>query len=269
MTRTASGDVDYETRGAGYAARRRPDPRIAAMIHTALGDSRTVLNVGAGAGSYEPTDSYVVAVEPSARMRAQRPPAAVPALDATAGELPFDDDAFDAVMATVTVHQWPDAARGLAELRRVARGPVVVLTFDGDALDRLWLAEYAPELIAAERRRYPAISLIAGAVGAGAEVLEVPIPLDCVDGFTEAYYARPEEFLDPRVRAAQSAWGFIDEAAVTRAVGRLREDLDSGAWDARHGHLRTQPQFIGALRLIVGRPPAGQPTASQPAAGRP
>ena len=248
------GDFDYESKGHGYAAQRRPDPRIGGMIHAALGDARTVLNVGAGAGSYEPDDRYVVAVEPSARMRAQRPATAVPALHATAEELPFDDDSFDAVMAAVTVHQWSDVARGLGELRRVARQAVVVLTFDGDALDRLWLAEYAPELIAAERRRYPAIDTVAKLTGGNAEVLEVPIPIDCVDGFTEAYYARPEQFLDPRVRAAQSAWGFVDARAADRAVEALRVDLGSGAWDARHGHLLTQPEFHGSLRLIVGRP---------------
>ena len=254
MIGTPVGDFDYETKGQGYASQRRPDPRIAALIHAALGDARTVLNVGAGAGSYEPTDRYVVALEPSARMRGQRPATAVPALDAAAESIPFDDNAFDAVMATVTVHQWADTVRGLAELRRVARGPVVVLTFDGAALDRFWLAEYAPELIAVERRRYPAISTIAEVIGTEVSVIEVPIPVDCVDGFTEAYYARPERLLDPAVRAAQSAWGFVDEAAIARAVERLRGDLDSGAWDARHGHLRAQPTFNGSLRLIVGRP---------------
>jgi hypothetical protein len=252
MTARLAGDFDYDTHGGGYAVARRPDPRIAARVLAALGDARTVLNVGAGAGSYEPADRYVVAVEPSAAMRAQRPPGTVPALDATAERLPFDDDAFDAVMAMVTVHQWSSAAQGLAELRRVARGPVVVLTFDGDALDLLWLAEYVPELIAAERRRYPAIDVIAAAVGPTSEVLPVPVPIDCVDGFTEAYYARPEMFLDPRVRAAQSAWGFVDEDATSRAVRRLRSDLESGAWDARFGGLRSQPEFVGSLRLIVG-----------------
>lgn len=252
MTRTLAGDFDYDTNGQGYAEQRRPDPRIAAMIHEALGEARTVLNVGAGAGSYEPADRYVVAVEPSAAMRAQRPPNRVPALDATAEHLPFDDDSFDAVMATVTVHQWADRARGLAELRRVARGPVVVLTFDGDALDLLWLAHYTPELVAAERLRYPPIAMIAAAIGPRTDVVEVPIPIDCVDGFTEAYYARPERFLDPRVRAAQSAWGFVSEPATTRAVERLRADLASGAWDDRYGHLRTQSSFVGSLRLLVG-----------------
>jgi SAM-dependent methyltransferase len=254
MTARLAGDFDYETRGTGYAVQRRPDPRIAAMIHEALGDARTVVNVGAGAGSYEPADRYVAAVEPSAAMRAQRPPGAVPAIDATAERLPFDDDAFDAAMATVTVHQWSEPAAGLAELRRVARGPVVVLTFDGDALDLLWLAEYAPELIAAERRRYPPIEMIAAAIGRDTRVLPVPIAIDCVDGFTEAYYARPEMFLDPRVRAAQSAWGFVEDTAITRAVERLRADLESGAWDDKYGALRTRPEFVGSLRLIVGRP---------------
>jgi SAM-dependent methyltransferase len=244
------GDFDYETNGHGYARRRRPDPRIAALVHAALGDARTVLNVGAGAGSYEPDDRYVTAVEPSARMRAQRPPTAVPALDAVAEDLPFDDGAFDAVMAMVTVHQWADTARGLAELRRVARGPVVVLTFDGAALDRFWLAAYAPELIVAERRRYPAIAAVADAIGPTAEVTEVPIPIDCVDGFVEAYYARPEQLLDPAVRAAQSSWAFADPAAVERGLTRLADDLESGAWDARHGHLRTQEEYVGSLRLL-------------------
>lgn len=252
MTQMLAGDFDYDTHGHGYARRRRPDPRIAALIHAALGDARTVLNVGAGAGSYEPGDRYVLAVEPSAAMRAQRPPGAAPALAATAERLPFDDDSFDAAMATVTVHQWRDTAGGLAELRRVARGPVVVLTFDGDELERLWLAAYAPELIAAERRRYPPIATVAAAIGR-AEVIEVPIPFDCVDGFTEAYYARPEAFLDEGVRAAQSAWGFVRPEATRRAVERLRADLGSGAWEQRYGYLREQPEFRGSLRLLVGR----------------
>jgi SAM-dependent methyltransferase len=254
MAPASAGDFDYETHGHGYALARRTDPRIAARVHAALGDARTVLNVGAGAGSYEPSDSYVVAVEPSAAMRAQRPSAAVPAIDTVAEHLPFDDGAFDAAMAIVTVHQWSDAARGLRELRRVTRGPVVVLTFDADALDLLWLANYAPELIAAERRRFPAIATIASLIGTTAQVQAVPIPIDCVDGFTEAFYARPEQFLDPGVRAAQSAWGCVPDDAHTRAVAALEADLASGAWDLKYGGLRTQPEFVGSLRLIVGYP---------------
>ncbi|MEV6862380.1 methyltransferase domain-containing protein [Streptosporangium subroseum] len=254
MTTAPAGDFDYDAHGHGYAVQRRTDPRIAAYVHAALGDARTVVNVGAGAGSYEPDDRYVVAVEPSAVMRAQRPATAVPALDATAERLPFDDDSFDAAMATVSVHQWTDIAQGLRELRRVTRGPVVVLTFDGDALDLLWLAEYVPELITAERRRYPPVETIASLIGSTAEVSAIPVAIDCVDGFTEAYYARPERFLDPRVRASQSAWGFVDDADETRGIKRLEDDLDSGAWDAKYGALRSQPEFVGSLRLIVGRP---------------
>jgi SAM-dependent methyltransferase len=254
MTTAPAGDFDYDTHGHGYAVQRRTDPRVAAYVHAALGEARTVVNVGAGAGSYEPDDRYVVAVEPSAAMRAQRPAGAVPAIDATAERLPFDDDSFDAAMAMVTVHQWSDLARGLRELRRVATGPVVVLTFDGDALDLLWLAEYVPEIIAVERRRFPPIETVRSLIGRSSEVIPVPIPADCVDGFAEAYYARPERFLDPRVRASQSAWGFVDDADEARGVDRLRDDLASGAWDARYGMLRDQPEFVGSLRLIVGHP---------------
>lgn len=251
------GDFDYETHGRGYALQRRTDPRIAAAVHAGLGQARAVLNVGAGAGSYEPPDRYVVAVEPSPVMRAQRP-AGRPAIAAAAENLPFDDGAFDAVMATITVHQWSDVERGLSEMRRVATGPVVILTFDGDALDRFWLADYVPELMVAERGRYPAISRLTRALGEGTVVQDVPVPIDCVDGFTEAYFARPERFLDDRVRQAQSAWGFVHPDVQARGVERLRDDLASGAWDARYGHLRTLPAFDGSLRLIVG-PDQGSP----------
>jgi len=249
-----AGDFDYEAHGTGYAAVRRPDPRIGARVHAALGAARTVVNVGAGAGSYEPEDRPVVAVEPSAAMRAQRARSLLPAVDATAERLPFDDGAFDAAMAMVTIHQWSDLDRGLRELRRVARGPVVILTFDGDALDRLWLAEYAPELVVAEARRMPPIDRVLGALGGTATVAEVPIPLDCTDGFTEAFYGRPERFLDPAVRRAQSAWGFVAPGVEDRAVAALRHDLEHGAWDARFGALRTQPEFVGAVRLVVATP---------------
>ena len=194
--------------GVGYAARRRTDPRIAAYVHAALGDARTVLNVGAGAGSYEPEDRYVVAVEPSAAMRAQR---STPAVIGVAEALPFDDGAFDAAMATVTIHQWRDAARGVAELRRVARR-VVILTFDPAAIPAWWLGEYVPEMLAGEAARYPALEALGG------EVTPVPIPLDCSDGFIEAFYGRPEALLDPEVRRSQSAWAFGDARTRARAA---------------------------------------------------
>jgi SAM-dependent methyltransferase len=242
-----AGDFDYERGGAGYATLRRTDPRIAAYVHAALGDAETVVNVGAGSGSYEPEDRYVVAVEPSAQMRAQR---RTPAVIGVAETLPFDDDSFDAAMAMATIHQWPDLERGLRELRRVARGPVVILTWDGPTIPEFWLGEYVPELLAAESRRVPAVADVAAILGRLTDTA-LPIPIDCTDGFTEAYYARPEALLDPLVRGAQSAWGFIEPAAAERGVGRLRDALASGTWDARYGYLRTQPEYIGALRLIV------------------
>lgn len=260
----SAGDADYGVIGAGYSAYRRPEPLIAAAIAAALGDARTVLNVGAGAGSYEPTHLDVTAVEPSASMRAQRPGHLPAAVDAVAEALPFGDGAFDASLATFTVHQWTDLTAGLSEMRRVTRGPVCFLTCDPGALDRFWLAEYAPEVIAAEARRYPPIATVARLLG-GAEVvdvIDVPIPLDCVDGFGEAYHGRPEALLDPGARRANSAWTFVGPDVAARFQRRLRTDLDSGAWDRRHGALRTRPTFDGSLRLVVGR--AGQGDGARP-----
>jgi hypothetical protein len=157
-------------------------------------------------------------------------------------------------MATVTLHQWNDLERGLRELRRVSRGPVVILTFDGEALDAFWLARYVPELMMAERRRYPAIGHIREVLGGSSVVMAIPIPIDCLDGFTEAYYARPEAFLDEDVRRSQSAWGFIGSDTVERSMDRLRGDLESGLWDEQYGSLRTQPEFMGSLRLIISTP---------------
>lgn len=253
MPRNA-GDYDYDARAPAYTAHRRPDPRFAAAIHAALGDARTVLNVGAGAGAYEPADRYVLAVEPSRAMRALRPPAVAPAIDAVAEALPLDDRAVDAAMAILTVHQWRDVDRGLAELRRVTRGPVVIMTFDPGTLDRHWLADYAPTLLVAERRRLPPLDRIRAGLGGQVEVRPLPIPIDCTDGFIEAFYARPEMLLDPSVRAGQSAWGFIPDMEAGAALDALRADLASGAWDARYGELRRTPTFDGSLRLLISDP---------------
>lgn len=246
----SAGDADYGRIGEEYTRFRRPDPRIASRIIAALGDARTVLNVGAGAGSYEPADRQVTAVEPSDSMRAQRPAELPTAIDATAESLPFDDDSFDAVMTTFSVHQWSDLERGLAELRRVSRGAVVILSCDPDELARFWLAEYAPDVIATEARRYPSISRLAAGLGGVIDVDVVPIPIDCADGFGEAYYGRPEALLDPAARRANSAWSFVDAETADRYVARLAADLASGEWDRRFGMLRTQPEFDGSLRLI-------------------
>jgi SAM-dependent methyltransferase len=251
--RQVAGDVDYAKHGQGYARIRRTDPRIAAWVHRALGEARTVLNVGAGAGSYEPEDRHVLAIEPSEAMRAQRPKNLVPAVNGIAEQLPLDDQSVDAAMALVTVHQWRDLDKGLSELRRVTRGPIIVLTFDGDALDRYWLAQYAPELISVERRRYPSMDRIARGLGGSTEVHVIPIPIDCVDGFTEAYYARPEAFLDAAVRRSQSAWSFVGEEEQARFVKKLGDELASGEWDRKYGEWRTKRHFEGSLRLIVSQ----------------
>lgn len=246
-----SRSIDYDRLGHGYASRRIADARIADRVHVALGDARTVVNVGAGAGSYEPTDRYVLAIEPSATMRSQRPPEQAPAIAAAAEALPLDDDSVDAAMAVLTIHHWNDPFAGLRELRRVARDRVVVLTLDIDVLARYWLlTDYLPEALADDRERFPTVRAIADALG-GARTEQVPVPADCTDGFFEAYYARPEAYLDPSVRAAQSAWPRLAPGVEERAIAALAADLDSGAWDARHGHLRAVSSYDAALRLIT------------------
>jgi ubiquinone/menaquinone biosynthesis C-methylase UbiE len=254
-TTTTAGDVDYAAHGHGYGRQRRTDPRLEAWVHAALGDARTVLNVGAGAGSYEPADRRVVAIEPSAAMRAQRPAHLTPAVDGAAEKLPLDNQSVDAAMALVTVHQWHDLDKGLRELRRVTRGPIVVLTFDPDALDRYWMADYAPEMLAVEKRRFPTIATLVEGLGGACAVHALPIPNDCVDGFSEAFYARPEAFLDPAVRRSQSAWSFVPDEVQARIVERLGADLAAGEWDRRYREWRAKPFFEGSLRGVVSRPP--------------
>lgn len=250
----SAGDADYGSIGEGYARIRRPDPRIAAQFHQPLGDARTVLNVGAGAGSYEPLDREVTAVEPSASMRAQRPAMLSTAVDATADHLPFPDDSFDASMASVTVHQWPDLAAGLGEMRRVTSGPVVILTFDPLPPQKWWLIDYVPELFEVEAKRMPPLERIARALGGRSEVRTVLIPADCTDRFGQALFARPEQLLDPDVRRAMSAWSFVDPAVIERFVEKLGADLESGAWDQRYAEFRTLTEFDGGMRLVIGRP---------------
>jgi SAM-dependent methyltransferase len=249
----SAGDADYGRIGVRYAEYRRPEPRFLAAITAAIDGAETLLNVGAGAGSYEPTTARVTAVEPSAAMREQRPGWLTPAVDATAEHLPFDDLSFDAALASFTVHQWPDLAAGLQEVRRVTRGPVVILTCDPAALHRSWLDEYAPEVIETEASRYPTMEAIAAGLGGDVEVESIPVPLNCTDGFSEAYYGRPEALLDPGARRANSAWSFVSPEVDQRFEQTLRADLESGAWDAKHGHLRTQALYAGSLRLVVGR----------------
>ena len=249
----SAGNANYGRIGTGYTTFRQPDPVIASFIETALGDAETVLNVGAGAGSYEPLKRRVTAVEPSASMREQRPIHLSKAIDASAESLPFETDSFDASMATFSVHQWSDLERGLAEMRRVTKGPVLILTCDPSALRDTWLYEYAPEMIDVEARRYPSMDRIRSGLGSCVMVLPVPIPLNCTDGFSEAYYGRPECLLDSGARRANSAWSFVDAEAEARFTDKLKTDLKAGIWDEKHGMLRHLPFFEGSLRLLVGR----------------
>jgi len=241
----------YDTLGATYTLTRRTEPRIAARVWAALGEARTVLNVGAGTGSYEPPGRAVTAVEPSAVMRAQRPAAAAPCVAATAASLPFEDQSFDAAMALHTVHHWPDPIAGLREMRRVARR-VVVLTYDPSdtaSRRRFWLTrDYLPEVAAFSAGR-PSLAEQAGAIGARQE--PVPIPWDCVDGFFEAYWRRPEAYLDEQVRHGISVWAKVGPEAEQRAVRQLRADLVSGRWAARNRDLIALEAAELGLRLLV------------------
>lgn len=243
-------DVDYATGVPGRASHRRPDARIAHTIAAALGDARDILNVGAGTGSYETAAHTITAVEPSLALRVRRPAELATAIDAVAENLPFDDGRFDASMALSSVHEWSDPAAGLREMRRVTRGPVLVLTCDPVRVRDFWLYEYAPDVLDTEARRYPRLGELADALGGTVDIQPVPVPLDCTDGFNEAYYGRPELLLDPAARQACSAWSFIDDRARQDFDTSLRHALGSGAWDAAFGHLRHRPTYSGSLVLL-------------------
>lgn len=244
----------YDVIGHGYARQRRPDPRIAALLTAALGDAHSILNVGAGAGSYEPRDRPVVAVDPSAVMLAQREPDAAPAVRARAEALPFADGQFDGVIALLTLHHWTDAGAGLAECVRVARDCVVLLTWDPMA-GAFWLVdEYFPAFFEVDRRRFPPVAAYQAMFGSAArvEVTPVPVPRDCVDGFLGAYWARPAAYLDAQVRAGISSFS---RPGAERGLARLAADLASGRWHIRHGHLLELDALDLGYRLVVARLP--------------
>lgn len=237
----------YDRIGGGYGRYRRPDPRIAARIRNGLGGARTVVNVGAGTGSYEP-DVRVVAVEPSATMVAQRPAGTAPAVRASALALPFRAQAFDAALAVLTLHHWPDWRSGVAEMVRVARDRVVILTFDPDA-EGFWLVrDYFPAIRELDRRWMPPVEEVAGALG-GADVGPVPVPWDCTDGFLGGYWRRPQAYLDPDVRGAISAFGLIE--GVEAGIARLRRDLEDGTWTRRNPGLGDREELDVGYRLVV------------------
>ena len=245
----------YDRIGVGYSRTRREDPRLRARIGAALGDARTVVNVGAGAGSYEPRrNRHVVAVEPSDVMAAQRPADIAPALRGRAGELPLRDGSVDAAMAVLSVHHWDaEQERGVRELRRVARGPVVVVTYDPEVSGRMWLiADYLPEVGELDRRIFPAPELLAQWLGGHTRVEELPIPRDTEDWTLGSFWAHPERVLDEQARNATSGFARMPADVVARAVAAVEADLADGSWDARHGHLRELEEYDVGMRLVVG-----------------
>jgi SAM-dependent methyltransferase len=240
----------YDTIGATYTTTRRPDPRIAAQIHLALGDAETVINVGAGTGSYEPPQT-VLAVEPSAVMIAQRPVGTAPAIQAAAESIPLCDDAADAVMALLTVHHWTDLEAGVAEMRRIARRRIVVLSWDQSVTRETWLlSEYLPEAAALDDARAIPVEHLARLLGA-TRIEPVPIPHDCTDGFAVAYWRRPEAYLDPVVRAGISMLAQTGEEAIAPGLSRLADDLSTGRWHDRHADLLTLEETDVGYRLLV------------------
>ena len=252
VTTMSSCGVRYDVIGRGYAAYRRADPRIAAAVHAALGDARTVVNVGAGTGSYEPTDRPVIPIEPSTAMALQRDPSLPPAVLGVAESLPLADGTADAALAVLTLHHWADLKRGLAELLRVTRRRIVVLTIDPEAEADMWLfRDYVPELVERDRREFPAIEQIAAELNASTRVITLPVPADCSDGFLLSFWSRPEAVLDPGARAATSGFARMDKAREADAVATLARDLSSGAWDRAHGYLRSLPALDVGLRLTV------------------
>lgn len=239
----------YDTIGLNYANLRQPDARIQAAIDQALGPAKTVLNVGAGAGSYEPANRDVTAVEPSEEMIRQRPANAAPVIRGTAEELPFEDKSFDACMAVLTVHHWSDQAKGLREMRRVTRGPVVLLTYD-PSFRGFWLADYVPQLIDLDERRMPRLAEYEACLGS-VSITDVPIPQDCTDGFLCAYWRRPFAYLDPEVRKAMSSFWLIGDVSI--AMARLEADLNDGSWAKRYGDLEELDACDLGYRLVVSQ----------------
>ncbi len=241
----------YDRIGLGYGAVRRPDPRLESTLWDALGDAEVVLNIGAGTGSYEPRNRKVIAVEPSPVMIAQRPADRARAIRGVAESIPLADKSVDATMGVFTMQHWSDVDRGLREVLRVTRRRIVFFTLDLDVTAQMWLCrDYLPEIGEHDRRAFPTIAHLQ-AVLPDLQVQPVPVPLDCTDGFCVALWGRPEAYLDLDVRRASSTWHQLEPSIVDGALDRLRGDLDSGAWDERYGHLRTQATLDIGLRLVT------------------
>ena len=244
-------DATYDRIGVGYREHRRGDPLIAARIEQALGEARSVVNVGAGAGSYEPPDREVTAVEPSAEMISQRPAGAAPVVQASAESLPFGDGSFDAAMGVLTAHHWTDLSAGLSEMQRVARQRIVMVAFDPEALESLWItADYFPAMLELKRPSGAGSRELAAMLPA-TTTSPLPVPRNCADHFFAALWGRPEMLFDDEVTRPMWVWQGISEQARQAGRQRLAADLESGAWERRYGRLRRQIELDVGLRLVV------------------
>lgn len=243
----------YDEIGHGYSLTRREDPQIAAAIRRALGGARSVVNVGAGTGSYEPQDRRVIAVEPSDVMAMQRPPTLAPAIRASAGDLPLRDNSVDAAMAVLTIHHWDaELQSGIREMRRVARDTVVILTYDPVICGQMWLvADYLPELAELDLKICPSPEVLISWLGGRGHAEAVPLSRDTPDWMFGSFWAHPERVLDEQARNATSGFARMDQSVVDRVVEAVGRDLASGAWDRRHGRLRSLDAFDVGLRLLV------------------
>lgn len=241
----------YNKIGNNYSITRKPDPRIARRINVALGNCTSVINVGAGSGSYEPLDRAVIAIEPSVTMIQQRTTGSAPVIQGIAEQLPFADKTFDASLACLTIHHWAKRGPGLAEMRRVARERVVIFTWDQDIWESFWLIqEYFPCVNELDRPRAVAIPDIVSELG-HCQVLNVPIPHDCLDGFHGAFWRRPHAYLDPAIRSGISSYALMPPEDLEEGLKRLNADLDSGSWEARHKDLMDLEEIDLGYRLIV------------------
>lgn len=246
----------YDEIGRGYAARRREDPRLLRLVRDSLGEARSVVNVGAGAGAYEPDDRTVIPVEPSSVMTRQRPEGRRRPLRAVASRLPLRSASVDAAMAVLALHHWdPRQREGVFEMRRVARETVVLVTIDPRISGRMWLmAEYLPEVAELDRRIFPLPETIGDWLGGRVEIVTAPVHRDTPDGTLLAFWAHPERVLDAGARAATSGFSRQPKAVVERVLRSLERDLESGAWDRRHGRLRTLDELDAGLRVVVASP---------------
>jgi len=238
--------VRYDRIGTGYVQQRRPDPRLASLIWDALGDADSIVNVGAGAGSYEPRDRRVMAVEPAITMIRQRTAGAAPVVRACAEALPFPSASFAAALAVLSVHHWSDWQAGLRELLRVSRRKVVLFTWDPQS-EGFWLADYFPHLLEKDRQRFPTLTALRAVLGE-IEAVPVPIPHDCSDGFMGAYWRRPSAYLDPKIRAAISS---LAAQVSTGSLARLADELGNGVWERKYGPMLQQDAVDLGYRLVV------------------